>query len=397
RSAGGGGPEVAADAPTRAPTPSFSGRAREGRGKGNGDGIGSDGRTEQAIEMGLVYLAQMQLADGSWSLHRFPGATEADAGIYRSDTAATGLSLLAYLGAGYDHYDDKYRDTVRRGLEYLLRNQKPNGDLFMPMDRQYSTKEFNVNSVARLYSHSIATIAVCEALGMTGDKRLREPAQKAVNFLVAAQSRRTGGWRYEPGEGGDVSVTGWAVTALKSGELAGLQVPKQTYQRASQFFDSAQASKQDGSRYLYNPDDRQAQLPNDNQRPTMTAVALLGRIYTGWSRENPNMVRAAEFIKANPPRMSDKYGRDTYYWYYATQVMFQLGGDYWKSWNERLHPMLINSQITGGPYAGSWDPRAPVPDRWGEVCGRIYVTAMNLLSLEVYYRHLPIYEVPEPK
>jgi hypothetical protein len=397
RSAGGGGPEVAADAPTRAPTPSFSGRAREGRGKGNGDGIGSDGRTEQAIELGLVYLAEMQLADGSWSLHRFPGATEADAGLYRSDTAATGLSLLAYLGAGYDHYDDKYRDTVRRGLEVLLRYQKPNGDLFVPMERQFATREFNVNSVSRLYSHSIATIAVCEALGMTGDKRLREPAQKAINFLVASQRPRTGGWRYEPGEGGDVSVTGWAVTALKSGELAGLQVPKVTFQRAARFLDSAQVSPDNGSRYLYNPDDRQAQLPSDNQRPTMTAVALLGRIYTGWSRDNPNMVRAAEFIKLNPPRMNDKYGRDTYYWYYATQVMFQLGGDYWKSWNERLHPLLINSQITGGPYAGSWDPRAPVPDRWGEVCGRIYVTAMNLLSLEVYYRHLPIYEVPDSK
>ena len=105
----------------------------------------------------------------------------------------------------------------------------------------------------------------------------------------------------------------------------------------------------------------------------------------------------ADFIKANLPRVTDPYSRDTYYWYYATQVMFQLKGDYWRIWSERLHPLLINTQIPTGPLAGSWEPQGPIPDRWGYVGGRIYVTAMNLLSLEVYYRHLPIYEVPEGK
>jgi Prenyltransferase and squalene oxidase repeat len=392
RQPGGGGPAVAADAPVRAPTPSFSGRSREGRsGKGTGSGD-SDGRTEQSIELGLVYLAQMQAADGSWSLHRFPGATDSDAGVYRSDTAATGLALLAFLGAGYDHFDDKYHNTVRRGLEYLLNHQKADGDLFLPMDQQA-----NPNRWTRLYSHAIATLSVCEALGMTGDKRLREPAQKAINFIIAAQDRRNGGWRYDPGDDSDTSVTGWQTTALKSGELAGLEVPKVAYERVAQFLDSAQISPQDGSRYIYRPRDPRSQSPLDSRRPTMTAVALLTRIYLGWRRDDPNLLRGAEFIMTNPPRATDMYSRDTYYWYYATQVMFQLKGDYWKAWNERLHPLLINSQIATGPLAGSWDPQHPVPDRWGTVCGRIYVTTMNLLSLEVYYRHLPIYEVPPAK
>ena len=37
------------------------------------------------------------------------------------------------------------------------------------------------------YSHGIASIALCEAYGMTGDKRLREPAQRAIDFIVAAE------------------------------------------------------------------------------------------------------------------------------------------------------------------------------------------------------------------
>ena len=84
--------------------------------------------------------------------------------------------------------------------------------------------------------------------------------------------------------------------------------------------------------------------------------------------------------------------RDTYYWYYATQVMFHMGGDRWKKWYGNLYPMLIRSQKKEGEYAGSWEPNGRIPDAWGRFGGRLYVTTLNLLSLEVYYRHLPIYE-----
>jgi hypothetical protein len=57
-----------------------------------------------------------------------------------------------------------------------------------------------------------------------------------------------------------------------------------------------------------------------------------------------------------------------------------------------MHPLLVDSQIKKGPLAGSWDPRKPIPDRWAGHAGRLYVTTMNLLSLEVFYRHLPLYE-----
>jgi hypothetical protein len=73
-------------------------------------------------------------------------------------------------------------------------------------------------------------------------------------------------------------------------------------------------------------------------------------------------------------------------------VMYHMRGTYWERWNNQLHPLLIERQTQSGPLAGSWDHQAPVPDRWGIKTGRIYVTAMNVLSLEVAYRHLPLYE-----
>ena len=63
-----------------------------------------------------------------------------------------------------------------------------------------------------------------------------------------------------------------------------------------------------------------------------------------------------------------------------------------EGWNDHVHPTLVGQQIQTGRFAGSWDPLLPVPDRWGPQAGRMYVTTLNLLSLEVYYRHLPIYE-----
>jgi hypothetical protein len=57
-----------------------------------------------------------------------------------------------------------------------------------------------------------------------------------------------------------------------------------------------------------------------------------------------------------------------------------------------LRPLLLRTQVTAGLDAGSWDPNGDVPDAWSKFGGRLYVTTLNLLSLEVYYRHLPLYE-----
>ncbi|HPP52672.1 MAG TPA: hypothetical protein PK777_06975, partial [Thermoguttaceae bacterium] len=89
---------------------------------------------------------------------------------------------------------------------------------------------------------------------------------------------------------------------------------------------------------------------------------------------------------------ADRPTRDAYYWYYATQVMFQMAGPHWEAWNNRLRPYLETSQMKEGPLAGSWDPVRPVPDRFAHDGGRFYVTAMHLLMLEVYYRHLPLFK-----
>lgn len=352
-------------------------------------------RTEAAIELGLAYLSRMRELDGRWSLQKSQSAVGGQAGprdpqpSLRSDTAATGLGLLAFLGAGYHHQDDPYRDQVRGGLAYLIAHQADDGNLYVSED------EISNQSVA-LYSHGIASLALSEAYGMTQDPWLREPAQKALDYIAAAQHPRLGGWRYAPGVNADTSVSGWMMMALKSGELAGLTISPDAYAGIDQWLDGAQVDGSNPHLYRYNPyaPDTRQQRHGRQATPTMTSVGLLMRLYGGWRREDAALKAGADYLLENPPT-DQAYGdtaRNTYYWYYATQVMFHMGGDHWRRWNEQLHPLLVDSQIAEGDLAGSWHPRNPVPDRWGPQGGRIYVTTMNLLSLEIHYRHLPLYD-----
>ena len=77
-----------------------------------------------------------------------------------------------------------------------------------------------------------------------------------------------------------------------------------------------------------------------------------------------------------------------YYYYYATQVLHHLEGTEFDLWNHRMREHLIRTQQKSGHKAGSWNPDGADQGKRG---GRMYATGMALLTLEVYYRHLPMY------
>ena len=211
---------------------------------------------------------------------------------------------------------------------------------------------------------------------MTKDSRFREPAQRAIDYAVKVQDPRGGGWRYDPGMETDTSVTGWFVMGLQSAQMAGLQVPEETWQRVSDYLDRAQHD--DGARYGYRP--------GESYDHVMTAEGLLCRQYLGWPQSDPRLRRGLRYLNASP---LDVNSEDVYYWYYATQVYHHMGGPDWERWNASMREVIPASQTRQGPETGSWSPDG---DRWGTQGGRLYSTCLSLFMLEVYYRHLPIYE-----
>ncbi len=335
---------------------------------------GGTAKSEKSVEDGIAWLVRHQRPDGSWSLNYYEqcqgnGCSHSQA--MESDTAATGLALLPLLGAGYSHtIKSKYQDSVRRGIDWLVEHQQPDGNLFI-----------GPPGMAYMYSHGIGTMALCEAYGLSQDPRLKKPAQLALKFITDAQNPNTGGWRYSPGQEGDTSVFGWQMFALRSGHMARLPISKHILKGCSRYLDMA-AVDQHRIGYAYQPG-------RGGLSVVMTAEALLSRQLLGWPRNYPPLVKGAAAIAADLETNDD---RNIYYWYYATQLLHNMKNADWEKWNLKVREGLIGMQVKEeGCAQGSWDPVFPVMDRWGRTAGRLYVTSLSILTLEVYYRYLPLY------
>jgi hypothetical protein len=342
--------------------------------------LGGTPETEEAVRKALVWCARHQSKDGRWDVNGFmqnyeAGGNRADGGGNRDaqDVGVTSLAALAFIGAGHTHAPARgsdrtgpHADNVRRAIDWLLANQKPDGDL---------------RQGGQMYDHCLATMVLCESFSMTGDERLAAPARRAVDFIVKAQNPNLG-WRYEPRADNDTSVLGWALMALKSAQIAGFEVPPRAWRGAAQWLDRVRKGKA-GGLYEYQP--------GRGPSPAMTAEGLFSQLLVEFQPDHPRTRESVAYVLKHRPRWVPQNLEDTnlYYWYYATLALHQLGGDEWDEWNRQIRETLVKAQRQDGPFEGSWDART----RWGEYGGRVYSTAIAALTLEVYYRYLPFYEL----
>lgn len=337
---------------------------------------GGNDSSEAAVAKALKWIAKHQMPNGAWTfqhnlVRRDSGGNPGDEARAKAFNAATALALLPFLGAGQTHMSGEYKNTVRRGLLFLVSNGKAkniNG---------LATLDFS-ESGGTLYSHGLVAIVLCEAFAMTEDSALMAPAQAAINYTAYAQNS-DGGWRYQARarSEGDTSVTGWHVMALKSASMGHLTVPPNTVRGASAFLDRVQSDG--GAMYGYT--DRSTRLV-----PGCTAIGLLCRMYTGWDKNHPGLIKGvANIAKVGVNK------RDIYYNYYAAQVLRHHGGPDWNRFNVELRDWLVASQETSGGAEGSWHFANSQSHRGPLEGGRLCSTAMATMILEVYYRHMPIY------
>ena len=360
---GGSKPKARPDLLLAADTP-VQGKLNRRSPGGRSEGVRYGGGTlksEETVERGLHWLLAHQRDDGSWHFNHITDACQhycTNPGTEASTTAATALALLPFLGAGYTHKEGEYQDAVRRGLDYL----RTRGVVISyGLDLRDGS----------MYGQGLATIALCEAYGLTHDAALKEPAQGGLKYIAYAQDAKGGGWRYTPGEPGDTTVTGWLLMALKSGQMAGLEVSTPTIFASERFLSSVQ--NEDGSQYGY---------MSRRPRQSTTAVALLCRMYTGWRHDNAALVKGVGHLSGWGPSPDDLY-----YDYYATQVLFHWAGPEWNAWNSKMRDLLIGRQDRAGHQSGSWY----FDGVCGKAGGRLYSTAMATMILEVYYRYMPLF------
>lgn len=349
---------------------------------------GGTPEAHQAVLLGLRWLARHQAKDGRWSLKYYheshPACTcwsEFEKEVDDNDIAGTAFGLLPFLGEGVTHNRAPerpseladYRRVVQRGLEFLVRSQVSD-----PKSKEAGKLSGN------MYAHALATMALCEAYGLSQDERLKIPAQLAIRYLMDAQHSE-GGWRYGPKQPGDLSVTSWVFFAIQSGRLAGLMISKDPLTRAQRFVDSCACGPPEfvRARYCYDP-----RSVEKNPTLSMTAAGLLTRQYLGWRKDDPDLVAGCQYLVQNlPPESGTNLGA-IYYYHYATQVLHHMEGQEFDLWNYRMREHLIRTQQKEGCRAGSWNAEGT---DWGKRGGRLYATGLALMTLQVYYRHLPLY------
>ncbi len=327
---------------------------------------GGNAQTEAAVQAGLAWLAAQQLADGRWDASQHgagrgqlvDGHFRGPAGL-QADTGITGLALLAFLGAGQTHLHGDHTETVRRGLEFLLRTQAANGDL-----------AGDATDFARMYCHGMATLALNEALAMTGDQRLLRFVEQGTRYTLGCQHPKNGGWRYRPGDQGDTSQFGWQLMAIVSGEQAGLRIPSPTTQGMHRFLASVARGNRGGLA---------SYRPGSGATRAMTAEAMACRGFLGIA----DLAADAEAIEFLLEELPGQGPANFYYWYYATIALSQTDSAAWKQWNDALQAALLPRQRRDGQLAGCWD----CDTVWGAHGGRVFTTALATMCLEVYYRY----------
>lgn len=344
--------------------------------------FGGSEATERAVGNGLRYLAGIQQADGSWgNVDDFDGKYGM---VYVGKTA---LCLLAFLGAGHTPSSGTaHSQVVQRALQRLLALQDPDTGAFGP---------------SSCYGHGISTYALAECYGMTKDRALRQPLERALTWILDHQGprrdrRNRGGWGYfSPGLRAEddyarVSVTAWMVMALESARLSGIELPAAVLPAAREYLELAYDQPNGWFRYNHKPDRLRSSWPT---LPASTPAAAFCLQLLGLAGDDARVATAVDYTVARRPEAYRRYDDDdfvlrgqgnVYFWYYGTLCCFLRGGDAWAQWNERLRTVLPAAQAKDGSF--------PPIDVYAEQAGdtrrdRSYTTAMCVLSLEVYYRY----------
>ncbi len=143
--------------------------------------LGATPKSQIAVLAALSWLARHQSPDGSWGIDSFTkqckGGQCGGAGSHKADAAGTALGLLPFLAAGQTHLSKgPYQTKINSAVRWLITHQKPDGDL-----------SAGAGGNCRMYSHGLATVAICECYGLSEDSQVRSAAQKAIRFIEDAQ------------------------------------------------------------------------------------------------------------------------------------------------------------------------------------------------------------------
>jgi hypothetical protein len=373
------------------PVEDRSGGAGKGRGapprkagflfgtRGGGSRYSGTKQSERTLAAALDWLARHQAADGSWSLEGYVKQCRDETcsvarppGQYAGDVAGTALALLPFLRNGITHRrKSDFRSNVQNGLAWLLKQQKPDGNLRGGRD---------------MYAHALATDALAEVFLQTNDKKLALPLQKAIDFIEGAQNKDDGGWGLAPGKPGDTFVSAWQVDAMQLARIfTDREVAPECLDGAEKFLKVVTAGDRG---------DRFRQYPGGPAgSPAVTAAGLLCRQYFAARRNDPQLIAGVESLMSNLPTTAKNGQQDVYYWYFGSRVLHNMRGPDWDTWNRNVRCVLMETQVKEGCAEGSWNPEAHEKSPPQAPAGRLAATSLSALCLPARFPGMPLFQM----
>ena len=330
-----------------------------------------------ALVSGLDWLARHQYAEGMWSARSFAQMCEGRVCLGRGedehDLGVTALAVLAMLESG--RVRPKYEDSARRALAWLARRQDEGG-CFGPRVGKY------------MYGHAVATLAFARAYPVLGEALYKHHAARGIRFLEMARNPGWA-WRYGIRDGdNDTSVTGWVGAALLAAASPEVDIPvdprapEGIYRwldevTGDRYYEVSYRRRGGGGASVRGVNDHYER----NEGLTAVAVWLWGR--SGNPRDGARARVGARRLCGDLPLWnSDATTVDFCAWFAGTRALAACGDPaLWGPWSGRVRRLLVAHQrkFNEGCSHGSWDP----VDKWGCEGGRVYATAMNLLTLGV--------------
>jgi hypothetical protein len=308
--------------------------------------------TEAAIQKGLVHLARLQKADGSWTTE---GQTH--------PVTMTALASLALMCGGNTPTTGPYADNVAHGVEFLLRTCNANG-IIASGDAQV------------MYGHGFALLVLAHAYGMEANPlrqaRIAEVLEKGVQLTVTSQSGE-GGWYYSPNSANDEgSVTVTQIQGLRACREAGIAVPPVTIRRACEYIQHC-ANADGGISYS-----------KGSKGKSLAAItaATTATMYNAGQFEHPVAHRALNYVEnllqRNQGDISRAFSGHTYYsLLYCSQAMWMAGEAKWQAFFPKARDFLLQARNADGVWQG-------------DGVGIVFGTSIALVSLQLPYRQLPL-------
>ncbi|MBT3202356.1 MAG: squalene--hopene cyclase [Phycisphaerales bacterium] len=335
--------------------------------------------SENAARLGLEWLAKNQGKEGNWG---------------SQDLGLVSVGALAFLSAGNTPETGKYRENVRKALDYILANAKPSGMLNITGDRR------------DMYNHGLATFVLTQAYGMSSDKRLGRTLRKAVKLIVDVQCK-DGGWDYvgaRQDKGHDLSLAVMQAKALRGSMDIGIHIPRETISMAIksvQGYYRTKRGKADDLADKYGWKQEDARYPGRftyNGGNGTTAMAAAGAVCLqefgqyGDYRIRRSINGVLDDIKNKMKKTPGRMPFDAYTMYYVAQGLYQVGGDLWQTGYPLIRDAIVETQARkssqGGAAVedyGSWSG-----SRVGGTPGKMFATAVAVFALNIPNRYLPI-------